>query len=72
MLSWPDLEEKSISRIATPDAKVLGHIDQKRKDTQSTKEIKKIEEWTGTLKFHTPNKTQEFFHTVLELKKHAH
>ena len=66
LLLWPDLKEKNTSRIATPDIAVLGYMDQKRKNIQSTKVIKDIDEWTETLKYHTPNKIQDFFHTVLK------
>ena len=39
----------------------------KEKNTQSTKVITEIDEWTENLKSLTPNKTQDFFHAVLKL-----
>ena len=47
-------------------------MDQKRKNTQSAKVITEINEWTGTLKSHTPNKTQYFFYASLKLNNNVH
>ena len=62
----------SISRIATLNTKVLGHVEQKRKNAQANKEIAEIDEWTETLKSHTANKTQDFSHAMIKLNNNMH
>ena len=67
LLSFPDLTEKNVSKLPTQDTTVLGHMDQKRKNVQSTKSKPEEDEWTLTLKTHCPAKTQEFYHNILNL-----
>jgi len=68
LLSFPDLTEKSISKLPTQDTTILGHIDQKRKNFQSTKAKPEEDEWSLTLKTHCATKTNDFFHNILNLK----
>ena len=42
--TWPDLKEASLSKLKTPDYTILGHLDQKRKNSQSTRETHGAEE----------------------------
>ena len=67
LLSFPDLSEKTMSKVPTQDITVLGYINQKRKNVQSTKLKPEEDEWTLTLKSHLPTKTNDFFHKVLDL-----
>ena len=66
--SFPDLTEKNLSKLATPDITILGHLDTNRKNLQSTKPKPEEDEWTLTLKSHINNKTHDFFHKIVDLK----
>ena len=67
LLSFPDLTPKNVNKISTPDITVQGHMDQIRKNYQSTKPKIDEDEWTLTLKSYVPTKTNDFFHKVLNL-----
>ena len=66
--SFPDLTTKNLSKLATPDITILGHLDTTRKNLRSTKPKHEDDEWTLTLKSHISNKTHDFFHKVVDLK----
>ena len=66
--SFPDLTEKNVAKLPTPDATILGRLDTKRKNYQSTKSEDTDNEWTFTLKTHIINKTHDFFHKVINLE----
>ena len=66
--SISDLTRKNLAKLSTPDITVLEHLDIKQKNYQSTKEKEPEDEWTLTLKSHIKNKTQEFYHKMLDLK----
>ena len=66
--SFPDLTEKNLSKLATPDITILGHLDTNRKNVRSTKPKTEDNEWTLTLKTHISNKTHDFFHKIVDLK----
>ena len=68
LLSWPDFNTKALSKLETPDHTSLGHMDQKRKNIQSTRLQQDHLDWQATLSSHTPNKTQDFFHIVINLQ----
>ena len=64
--SWPDFDPKAISKLETPDHTVLGHMDQKRKNILSTRSKLESLDWDMTLKTHVPNKTNDFFHKIVD------
>ena len=39
LTAWPDLIEENVSKLSTPDCTMLGHLDQKRKNSQSTRAV---------------------------------
>ena len=61
LLSFPDLTPQNVNKISTPDITVQGHMDQIRKNYQSTKPKLDEDEWTLTLKSHVPTKTNDFY-----------
>ena len=66
--SFPDLTERNISKLSTPDTTIFGHLDTKRKNLQSTKPSPPEDDWMHVLKSHISNKTQEFYHKIVDLK----
>ena len=68
MRSFPDLTEKNIAKLPTPDATILGRLDTKWKNYQSTKPKDPDDKWTFTLKVHITNKTHDFFYKVVNLE----
>ena len=39
----------AIKKLTEPDQTILGHLDMKRKNIQSTKEREELEDWKGTI-----------------------
>ena len=68
LLSWPDFNMKALSKLETPDHTTLGHMDQKRKNIQSTRTEQDNLDWQETLNTQTPNKTNDFFHCIADFK----
>ena len=66
--SLPDLTPHNVSKLGPSDITILGHLDAKRKNIQSTKSDPPVDEWTHVLQNHVQNKTHEFYHEVVDLK----
>ena len=66
--SFPDLTERNISKLNTPDTTIFGHLDTKRKNLKSTKPNRPEDDWMHVLKSHISNKMQEFYHKIVDLK----
>lgn len=72
LLSWPDFNVKSISKLETPNHTILGYIDQKWKNMQSTRAKQDFLDWQEMLNTQTPNKTNDFFHYIADFKDTIH
>lgn len=68
LLSWPDFNMSALSKLETPDCTTLGPMDQKRKNIQSTRPKQDHFNWQETLNTQTPDKTNDFFHVVVNLQ----
>jgi len=66
--SFPDLTPSNVSKLHPSDITILGHLDTKRKNLQSTKVKPDTDEWTQVLHSHIQNKTHEFYHKLVDLK----
>jgi hypothetical protein len=66
LLSWPEFHIKALAKLETPDHTTLGHMDQKRKNIQSTRTRQEDFDWNETLNSQTPNKTNDFFHSIVD------
>ena len=66
--SFPDLTPNNVSKLSPSDITILGHLDTKRKNLQSTKPVPETDEWIQVLQLHIQNKTHEFYHKLVELK----
>ena len=65
LTTWPELTSSNVSKLKTPDYTILGHLDQKRKNSQSTREIHEAKDWDETIKSQMPNKSNDFLHKIL-------
>lgn len=64
LTSWPELAIENINNIDNPDHTIFGHMDQKRKNAQSTRAKEEAEDRKMTLDSHVPNKTNVFMHSI--------
>lgn len=64
LISWPELTIENINKIDNPDHAIFGHMDQKRKNSQSTREKEEEEDRKITLASRVTNKTNIFMHSI--------
>jgi len=70
---FPVFHSKNTGKLLTSDIIILGHIDHKHKNVQTTQSKTEEtshddEDWHLTLLSNTPNKTHDFVHSIIELK----
>jgi len=63
--SWPDLSSSAIKRLNKPDQTIFGHLDQKQKNTQSTREKDELDDWKSTIATKVSQKTNLFYHRIV-------
>ena len=56
---------KTINKLHEPDPTILGHVDQKRKNVQSTKSKEELNDWTQTKMTKLACKSHMFYHHIV-------